>query len=111
MKKQIILATVALVALFGAHAGSAQAAMGNMASAKNTVAAETLTKVSRRHGRGHGHRGHRRHRWHRPYYVGHGCGFYWGKWKYTGKYYWLEQYKAKRITRHPNYHQEFAEFQ
>jgi hypothetical protein len=85
MKKQIILAAVALMAPFGAQAGSAQAAMGNMASAKNAVAAETLTKVSRRHGRGHRHRGHRRHRWHRrhhfrPYYVGLGCGFYWGKW-------------------------------
>ena len=97
MKKQIIIAAVALTALFGAQVGSAQAAMSKIASAKNTAASTALIKVGRRHGRGH--RGHRRHRWHRrhfrPYlYVGHGCGFYWGKWKYTGRYYWLNRYKA-----------------
>jgi hypothetical protein len=95
MKKQIILAAVALMALFGAQVGSAQAAMGNMASAKTTAPSAALVKVGRRHGRGH-----RRHRWHgrhhfRPrFYVGHGCGFYWRKWKYTGRYYWLDRYKA-----------------
>ena len=100
MKKQNILVVAALMALFGAQAGSAQAAMGNIASTKNAATSVTLIKVSRRHGRGHRHRGHRRHRWHgrhhfRPYlYVGHGCGFYWGKWKYTGEYYWLKRYKA-----------------
>ena len=100
MKKQIILAAVALMALFGAQAGSAQAAMGNMASAKNTAASAALVKVGRRHGRGHRHRGHRRHRWHgrlhfrTHFYVGHGCGFYWRKWKYTGRYFWLNRYKA-----------------
>ena len=53
MKKQIILAAVALMTLFGAQAGSAQAAMGNMASAKNTAPSAELFKVGRRHGRGH----------------------------------------------------------
>jgi hypothetical protein len=100
MKKQIILAAVALMALFGAQTGSAQAAMGNIASTKNTLASAGFVKVSRRHGRRHGHGGHRRHGWHRRhhfrprFYVGHGCGFFWRRWKYTGQHYWLKHYKA-----------------
>jgi hypothetical protein len=74
--------------------------MSNMASAKNTAASAALIRVGCRHGRGNRHRGHRRHRWHgrhhfRPrFYVGHGCGFYWRKWQYTGRHYWLKRYKA-----------------
>lgn len=50
------------------------------------------------HGHKHHHHKHfvfKWHKWHKPHYVYYNdCGYYFFKWKSTGKYFWKNKYFA-----------------